>query len=762
MLNLRKPTIVGRPLVRVEGQLKTTGQARYLDDLTFADEPLTARLVLSQRPHATIAIDTSAAEAMSGVIKVLTARDLPGVLGRNLLDRPMLANDRTLYKGQPLAVVAATTPEIAEAAAAAVQISYADLPAVMETEQALDSAAPLLHPGSGRNIAHELQTVRGDMEAGWRAAAVTIEGVYTIAASHHMAMEPHGAVALLNAEGVVTLWASAQNPSLYRQMICQALGLPADRLQVLTAYVGGSFGGKAYASIEALAVALALTLPGRPVKLALKRSEDLNSTFIRPGLVARLKMGAASDGSLTALAANYEWNAGASADALIEMIEAVIHTGTGPYRIPNVAISSRLVYTNRTPAAPMRGNGMVEVQWAVEQHIDQIAQALDIDAVNFRLHNCLKGGDRLFDASRMHTTGLDACLRRVAKSIHWTNATARPTGAHKRRGVGVAIGWNPVFGSAGEEALAARAAIRLDAGQSPVLLELSGVDTGQGLYTVAVQLAASALGAPLEWVQAQPTAESQHGDDNQGPRNQLTWSTGNAVARAATALRTAILEWAANDWQENTGSLDIVEGEIISHATGRRLSLLDYIRAAEPETAGGPSPRPLSAEGRFRPESAATDGLRPSISQIGAGAQAAEVEVDLETGEVHVLKLVSAIDAGHAINPDIVEAQIRGGAIQGLSAALHERIAPGEGDWQVFNLANYHIATIRDIPASVDALTVEVPQDTGPFGARGVGEHTAIGVAAALANAIYRATGARLYRLPISAESIWFALHSGQ
>lgn len=774
MLNLRKPTIVGRPMVRVEGQLKTTGQARYLDDLTFEVQPLSARLVLSRRPHADITIDTTAAEAVPGVLKVLTGRDLPGMLGRRLGDRPLLAHDRVLYTGQPLAIVAASTPEAAESAAEAVRVSYIDRPAVLEIEQAIAFEAPLLHPNLGQykrhsmalpqpgsNIAHESRARRGDLQQGWRDAAVVIEGIYNAAPTHHMAMEPHGAVAVMDAEGVVTLWASTQNPTLQQQMTCQALGLAPERLRVLTAYVGGSFGGKSFVSIEALAVALALTLPGQPIKLVLPRSQDLSSTFTRPGLTAYLKMGAASDGSLTAFEASYDWDAGASADALIEMVANIVHTGAGPYRIPHVAITSRAIYTNRTPAAPMRGNGMAEVQWAVEQHIDQIALALNTDAVAFRLRHCLKGGDPLFDQNRMHATGLDACLRRVAKSIHWPSGPARPGAGHKARGVGVALGWNPVFAAVGEAQPPAHASIHLGAPQGPILLDLSGVDIGQGLHTVAVQLAASTLGVPLDWLQVRPSAESIHAGDEETPRNQLTWSTGNAIVNAASALRSAILRWAASEWREAPGALDIVEGLIISHSTARKLSLLDYANDAANEGDNDLNQRVLSAEGRFQPQWPAAEGAAAPILQIGAGAQAAEVEVDLETGEVHILKLVAAFDAGHAINPDIVEAQIRGGAIQGLGAALFEKIAPVAGDPRLPNLTEYRIATIRDIPASVEAITVEVPQDTGPFGARGVGEHTAIAAAPALANAIQRATGARLYRLPISSESIWLALHSG-
>lgn len=778
MINLRKPIIVGKPMVRVEGQLKAAGQARYLDDMSFAQEPLYARLVLSQHPHARIEIDTAEAESIPGVVKILTGHDLAGVMGHCLYDRWVLPHDRVRYVGEPVAVVAATTPEAAEHAARTVKVSYIELPGVFGITEALDPQAPLLHPDLGQylhramarpqpgsNIAHESRSTRGDLNTGWLMAAVIIEGTYSAPPMHHVAMEPHGAVAMAEADGRITVWASTQAPFLQRQIISEALGLDPERLRVLTAFIGGSFGGKTYVSIEALAVAMALAIPGRPVKLVLSRSEDFTSTFARPGLAARLKMAVSREGDLTALEATYNWDAGASADAMIEPAWNATYAGCGPYRIPHVSITSRAVYTNRVPAAPMRGNGMAEVQWAVEQHIDKLAEALNIDAVAFRLQNCLKGGDILFDGRKMHATGLDVCLRRVAGAVRWSSPPARASASHKRRAKGVAMGWNPVLNNTRE----ARAVVRLDAEHGPILLALNGVDAGQGFYTVAVQLVASTLGAPLAWVHVQPFAELSPSGHDQAPINQLTWSAGNAIVAAANALRSDILGWTAEAWQEAPGALDIVEGFIISHATSRRLSLLDYTTGVAADLTGASKPRVLHGEGAFQPLApdlplltGTEDEPAPLLPflQIGIGAQAVEVEVDLETGEVQALHLAAAFDVGHAINPDIVEAQIRGGAVQGLSAALFEQMVFDQGHPRNPNLADYRIASTLDIPASVEPLIVEVPQDDGPFGARGVGEHSSIAAAPAVANAIYRATGVRLSSLPVSSESVWLALQS--
>ncbi len=774
MIPPRKPHIVGRPFARVEGQAKLAGAAHYLDDVDFGADLLYARIVSSTRPHALLrAVDVSPALALAGVHIALTGQDIRGQLGLHLQDRPVLAQDRVRFVGEPVAVVAAESPELAEQAARLVAVTYEDLPGVFTVETALAADAPVLHPDlassirapfiqpqPNTNLAHRCQMQRGDLEREWREAHVVIEQRYYAPPVHHVALEPHGAVAQMETDGRVTLWASTQAPFVQREMIAQALGLNSDRLRVVTPYVGGGFGGKAFVSIEALAVALALQAGGRPVKLVLNREEEFTSTFVRPGLTAHIKMGANRQGHITALEATYQWDAGAAADAIIELAWGAAYAGAGPYDVPNAQIESCVVYTNHVPAAPMRGNGMAEIHWAVEQHIDRLAEALDMDAVTFRLLNCLKGGDVLLDGQIMHATGLDQCIRQAAAAIRWSKAPAKPTSKHRRRGKGLAAMWNPVFWGNQTEATAV---VRLDE-DGPVVIEMGGVDVGQGFYTVAAQLVASALGVPLEWVRVSAVDTDHSPEQWQAMTSQLTWSSGNAALRAAQTLRANILMLAVEAWGEPIGSLDIAEGVVFSYASDRTLALTDLVTHGIDLPSGKHISGHLRATGSFQPKSPAhartsEHPLLP-VMHFSTGAQAVEVEVDIETGEVEIIHIASAFDVGRAINPDIVEAQIKGGSIQGMSTALFEQVLFEDGQPRNAGFLDYRIATAMDLPQSVEAAIVEVPQDDGPFGARGVGEHSIIASAPAIGIAIHRAVGVRLTDLPITSERVWEGLQA--
>jgi len=768
MTTLRKSIIVGKPLIRVEGQHRLTGAARYVDDLDFGPDLLQAHIVRSTRPHALLlSVDTDLARSLPGVVAVLTGEDLPGMLGQNLRDRPVLARDRVRYAGEPVAVVVATTAEQAVQAAQRVAVSYQDLPGVFDLASSLSPGAPLVHPGAaqydrtqqvipqaGSNIAHHCMQERGDLLRGWGEAAVVLEHTYQAPPVQHVAMEPHGGVAQIDAEGHVTLWASTQAPFAQRDLIAHALGLEPDHLRVVTPYVGGGFGGKTFVSIEALLVAAAMAVAGRPVKLVLSRLEDFTSTFRRPGLRAELKMGVSAEGLLTAVEARYLWDAGASADAIIDLAWAAMLAGTGPYRTSNVHIESSVVYTNRPISAPMRGNGMSEVHWAVEQHIDRLAAALQIDPVEFRLRNGLKGGDAIGEGLVMHTTGLDQCIRKAAAGLRTSKAPAKSV--NTRRGRGLAAMWSPVFGGRGTLAAAA-VKLTLD---GRIVVELGGIDTGQGLYTVVVQLVAATLGVPTDWVKVAPSDTNRGLTQLPAADSHLTWSAGNAVLKAAQSVRAQVLERAARNWSEPVGALDIMDGFVLSHATDRTATLFDVAYGDESSARSAVTPL-IAGEGIFPPavaeDSAAA--YRP-ISHFSTGAQAAEVEVDIETGEVEVLQLVSAFDVGHALNPDLVLSQIKGGAMQGLSTTLFEHLRLDEGISQNPGFLDYRVATALDLPQTLEAVIVEVPQGDGPYGARGIGEHSLVPTAPAIANAVYDAIGVRISELPITGESVWRAIQT--
>ncbi|MCO6452972.1 MAG: xanthine dehydrogenase family protein molybdopterin-binding subunit [Caldilineales bacterium] len=770
MTTPRKPHIVGRPFPNVAAESKLTGSARFVDDLVFEQEMLHARLVRSNRAHALIkGIDVSRAMALSAVKAVLVGDDVPVCLGFDVEDRPVLAVDRVRYLGEPVAVVVAETPEAAAVAAGMVYVQYEDLPALLDIEQSCRDDANLIHPTladyphaahvhprPATNIGHHVSLAHGNLDAGWAASDVIVEHTYRVAPIHHVPLEPHGAVAMMDAGGRITLWASTQAPFVQRQTIAQALGLEPDRLRVITPAVGGGFGGKGLVSIEALAVALAMRLPETPVKLVLTRDEDFSSTFRRPGLSATLRAGASRDGVLQAFSASYEWDCGASIDAAIDAAWTAIYAGTGPYRIANVQIDSYCVYTNYVAAGPMRGNGMPEVHWAVEQHIDRLAEALAMDAVAFRLRNALKGGDVIIDNQIMHATGLEKCIRSAARAVRWPSP-GKSSGKHRRRGKGVAAMWSPAFSG---RRPGSQAVVRLER-PGEVAVYIGGVEVGQGLHTVVGQLVAAELSVPLEWVQISHVDTDESPFQWQSGASHLTWSIGNAVIHAAHAVRTALLQAVAEAWSEPIGNLDVVEGVIISYASDRSLPLPQLLESGLVTGDGERAEIPIEGIGQFVPESLSGDSANwpmLPIMHFSTAAQAVEVEVDVETGMIDILHLASAFDVGRAINPDIVASQIKGGAVQGLSITLLESLRQENGRFGNASLRDYRLANSLDVPQKLEAIIIEVPQDDGPFGARGVGEHALVGVSAAVANALYNAVGIRISSLPITSESVWEAL----
>ncbi len=760
----RKTLLVGKTFPRIEAEAKVTGQSRYWLDLPPATNTLYVGLVTSTRPHARIlGIDTAPALQHEGVEAVLTAEHISGMLGNMLCDRPILAAHTVRYVGEPVALVLARSPAAAHSAAALVQVRYDDLPVAITADESLLPDAPILHPefsayqgaaalggGDLPNVAARFTMTAGDLEAGWAQADVIIEQQYHTSVRHHAALERHGASARQKADGTLILWASTAAPYALRKEISRALGIDAQRLRVTCARVGGGIGAKSRTSIEALVVAAAMAYPGYTVHLELQQSGEFTSVFVRPALSAYLKMGVTRQGEIVAMQARYAWDVGASADACLETVWSAAYAGTGPYRIPHVAIDSEAVYTNHTPAAPMRGNDMAEVHWAIEQHIDQLAAAIDMDPVAFRLHNIVKGGDRLALGQIMHVTGLDQCLQKVTAAIDWQRRPDdRPSMA---RGKGLALFWSPTTVAPDHSA---EACARFD--DDGCTIAIDNEDAGTGLHTFVAQLAATELGLPLDWVQVSPVDTAQGLQYPQRKATAEVCSVGNAVLMAVRRLKVHLVQQVAAAWNESPNHIDIIDGIVISHATERQQALDEMFRAGIATAAGPSFLRPLEARGYATPSPffASDDPEIASILYFCAGAAAAEVEVNRTTGEVKVLQLAAAVDVGHAINPDLVLSQMKGGALQGLGAALWENLIYKDGVPINPDLYNYHVAMFTDLPAQLFAHIVEVPQEGGPYGARSLAADVPVLVAPAVANAVAQAVGLRLTRMPITAETVW-------
>jgi carbon-monoxide dehydrogenase large subunit len=769
-----KSNPVGKSVPRLDAREKVTGAAIFGDDLQFGNALLYARILRSPHPHARIlSIDTSQAEALPGVKAVVTGEDFPGYIGLYLLDRHIFCRDMVRYVGDPVAGVAAISEEIAEEALELIEVKYEVLEPVLDAEFGVSPEAPLIHPDLDQyqvasfilpqpdsNISNYFKIRKGDVDIAWDKCEAIVERKYRIPHIQHVPIEPHVAVAQVDESGEITLWGSSQSPFAQRNLIAQALGISQSDMRVIAPYVGGGFGSKAGVSMESLAVAIATKVKGRPVKLLLTREEEFFTAFVRQGLIAYFKMGCDGDGNLLAMENKFYWDAGAYTEYGVNITRAGGYSSTGPYEVPNVKADSYCVYTNHPVGGPMRGFGMPEMHAGLEQCIDELAGQIGMDQVEFRRINCLKDGSILVTGSKMHPTGLSQCLEKTAEAIGW-GQKAEPSAPNKRRGKGLALMWKapampPNAGSSAWVELAEDGRVTIGVG---------GQDLGQGAFTVVAQMAAAALGVPYEWVQVAKPVDTRYSPyEWQTVASRLTWSMGNAVVSAAKDARQQILDMTAEAWDEDSDNLDILNGMVVSYKSEREMPLKDIVIYGLPKPddqgwIGGP----VIGRGKFMPDYVTS--LDPETGQgeravvhYTTGAQAVELEVDLDTGRIEILRGAAAFDVGKAINPEMVLAQIEGGFVQGMSSALFENLDLKDGYVQNPSFVDYRIATSSDIPEGIQAMIVEVPQDDGPWGARGVGEHSMVPTIPAIANAIYDAVGVRFEGPPFTAEKVYLTM----
>ena len=768
------PKYIGESVTRVDVYEKVIGAATYTDDIQFGPGLLYGRIKRSPHPHALIKkIDTSRAETLPGVKVVVTGQDFDSYLGLYLRDRFIFARDRVRFVGEAVAGVAAVSEEIAEKALDLIDVEYEPLPAVFDPIYGVSEDAPLLHPDlgdyevpnfifptPGTNIANHFKVRKGDVENAWSECTTIVEKEYRVPHVQHVPIEPHVAVAQYDNDGKVTLWASSQSPFAQRNLLALTFGISESDIRVIAPYVGGGFGCKAGVTMEALPMALASKVKGRPVRVALTREEEFHTNFVRQGLVIRLKVGCDKDGNLLAMKNDMYWDGGAYTDYGVNIVRAGGYSGTGPYDVPNVEIDSRCVYTNHPVGGAYRGFGMSELHTGVDQVMDELAEKIGMDKAEFLKRNCVQGGDIICTGMTMHPVGLSEAIEKVAQEIDWGKKGA-PSAPNKRRGKGIAIMWKapampPNPGSS--------AIVRMNE-DATVTVSVGGQELGQGTFTAMTQIAAASLGVPIEWVRVSGPLDTKYSPyEWQTVASRLTWSMGNAVRAAALDVRGKILDMVAEAWEEDPNDLDIVDGEVISYKSEESISLKGIVIYGIPkENYEGWVGGPVVGSGKFMPtyvtglDAETGQGKRAAVHYT-TGAQAVEIEVDLDTGKLDVIRAASAFDVGKAINPELVNAQIEGGFVQGMSSAIFEEIQLVDGVMQNPSFVDYRIATAADVPAEIVPIIVEEPQDDGPWGARGVGEHPMVPTAAALSNAICDAVGVRLPGLPLSAERVYLAM----
>jgi CO/xanthine dehydrogenase Mo-binding subunit len=745
---------VGRSVPRLESQQKVTGRAEYVHNLRLPGM-LYGKLFRSTVAHGRIRrIDVSAAQAVGGVHRVVTSDDVRALLpepyyGPAFHDQPILAIDKVRHVGEPVAVVLAANPHVAEEAAQLIVAEYEALPAVFDEVEAVTSQAivhealkpagtfPDLKHLQGRtntNVALDFHLRRGDAERALAAADRVFEHTFRTQQVMHTPLEPLVSVAEPR-ESALTIHTASQSPSFVRIELARLLGWPENRIRVKVPFLGGGFGAKLYIKLEALVAVLAL-LTRRPVKVSLTMEEQF-FTITKHAATVRIKSGATTDGRITARHCEVWWNGGAYADIGPRVTQKSGFTAPGPYDIEHVAIDSYALYTNLPPAGALRGFGIPQLVWAYESHTDLIARALGLDPLEFRRRNILRDGRPQATGTPMQDAGVDKVLEGLGALLDWAQPFDRGSGT-LRRGRGIAIGFKACIAPT-----ASMAMVNLSADGSCIVY-CGTVDMGQGSDTAMAQIAGEVLNLPAESIAI------VHSDTDVTPYDMATLGSrslfhmGNAVRLAAEDARGKLRALAAELGLASDAPIPEVFRKKYGMRAGNVIGTGSFV----------PS---------YTPPDYAT-GLTPNATPFWmVGGTGAEVEVDTETGHVRVARLVNVADVGTPINPKIVATQLSGAAIMQLGFTLFERMDfDAAGQLRNASLAEYKIPGLLDLPREMVNEAVVAEQRTGPFGAKGVGEAGTFGVSPAIANAIEDAVGVRLTSLPLNAEAVYRALRAAQ
>lgn len=736
--------IVGHRMPRPDARAKVTGEAIFAADLYF-DDMLHAKVLRSEHPHARIlAVDSTQARSLPGVVAIITADDVPGHKNHGLArqDWPVLAYEKVRYVGDAIAVVAAESEEVAEEAVKLIEVEYEPLPVISCCEEALDPQASLVHEGG--NVLEHIQLSQGDVRRGFAEADIVVENEYRTPRGDHAFIEPEAAVGLIDEEGRVVVYVGSQIPFSDRAQIAASLSLPEEQVRVIQTKVGGGFGGKEDIAAQ-IHVALLAKLTGRPVKLVYTREESLIAHPKRHECLIRLKTGAKRDGRLTAVEAYILGDSGAYASlGPYVMTRAATHS-LGPYEVPNAAVDCRAMYTNNPPAGAYRGFGAPQAHFAAETQMDILAEKLAISPLELRRKNALRIGSVTVTGQKLReSVGLLETMDRVAGAMEAERAVA-PSPSGKRRGWGLACAYKNVGLGGGVPDSAGVEVGLFDDGRAQV--RAGAAELGQGIILVLAQVVAEELGVEYDQVDVLVGDTDLTPDGGPTTASRQTYITGNAARLAAGRLRETLSRVAGEE-------LDVAPDRLVFRAgrvegpEGKSLALTEAVALAQAE-GHSLAVREVYTPPKTVPLAEAGD----MHFAFGYATQAAEVEVDINSGHVRVLRVIAAHDVGRAINPQALEGQLEGGVVMGLGYALMEDFTMERGKPQKTTFTKYKIPAPRDMPEIIPII-VEHATAEGPYGAKGAGEITSIPTAPAITNAIYDAVGVRLFSLPASPERI--------
>jgi CO/xanthine dehydrogenase Mo-binding subunit len=731
-------TYIGQSVTRVDAVAKVKGEALYPGDFNFPNQTY-MKILFANRPHARIkSIDVSEALRIEGVIAVFTAADVPvNEYGLIMPDQPVLCGpgsskpfaDRVRFIGDQVALVVAESEAIADKALHAIRVDYEDLPVVTDPREAMKEGAPLLHPDKGSNVFCRYRIRKGDVEKAFAQADVIVEGYYETPFQEHAYLQPEAGVAYIDEEGRVTVVVAGQWTHEDREQIAHALNLPEDQVRVIYPAIGGAFGGREDMSVQIVLALAAWRLHqrgiNRPVKIVWSREESIIGHHKRHPYYIRAKWGATREGKVIAAEVELIADGGAYAYTSTKVLGNATLLCTGAYNIPNVKVDSYAVYTNNIPTGAFRGFGGPQAIFAAESQMNKLAEALGMDPVEIRMRNLLNEGDLLSVGTPLPKgVSIKHVVETCARAAGWEKTERgwqRPAGyvwniegsPNLRRAIGFACGFKNVGFSFGAPENC-WAIIELEGGAEieKATLYHAGAEVGQGAHTIFIQMAAEALGLPIEKILLVASDTAYTYNSGSASASRMTFMAGNAIRGAA--------ELALEKWRNEE--------------------------------------RPARAVYQYRPPKTTpfdpeTGKSEPNFA-YGYVAEAVEVEVDLETGQTRLINVWCADDVGKAVNPQQVQGQIEGAVVQAAGYALLENFITQEGQVLTKTLSTYLIPTVLDVPEKVESLIVEVPDPIGPWGARGMAEMPYLPLAPAISAALRQATGRWYDAFPYTPERV--------
>lgn len=747
---------VGKRQIRVDALSKVTGCAIYPEDIIM-DDMLYGVTLRSVKPHAYIKVDISEAEKIKGVVKILTASDVPGINSHGVLykDHEVLSDKKVRRVGDPIAFVIAETQEIGEEALKHIVVDYDELEGVFCPVEAMKEGAVKVHDEEESNIVFHYKNRVGDTESAFDECDVVVENEYTTSMVDHAFLQPEAGISYLEEDGTIVIKIATQYAHFDRFEVSEALGIPEEKIKIINTEIGGAFGGREDISMQ-IHLALGTQITGRTIKCVYSREESFYGHSKRHPFIMKYKTGATKDGKLKAMETTIIGDTGAYASWAINVLRKGGVHATGPYEIPNVKVDSYAVYTNNPYAGAMRGFGATQPPIGYEQQMDILAEKLGMDPVTFRLKNTFKvdsktSNNQLLDES----VPIDRCIEEVNRVMDFKSSEYKDiqTNPNRRRGRGLgAMYYGTGYGNGFPDISQAEAEIRKD---GSVIVYAGAAEVGQGAKTVMRQMAAEVLGLTTEEVKLVSEDTSQMLDSGTAAASRQTYNTGNAVKKACEKLKANMIDKATELLSANSdvgvkmkdskvfirtypdkfvsfkeiaekldNNLRKVEASFIAHAT-----------EMNEETGEGAPYWPYTF-----------------------GACGVELEVDIKTGRIYLIDAVMAQDVGRAINPCLIEGQMEGGFTMAQSYTIYEDLGLREGHITNNKFSKYLLPTSLDT-INIKKIIIEDPESSAPFGAKGIGEPVMVHVSPAILNAIYDATGIRMTEIPVTPEKLLKAIN---